>query len=106
MSRLFYAWFFLLLACGFSFSQSSSGSADTEWRNYGHDPEGTRFSPLKQINNTNVQQLQRAWTYELASTPNSGIEAFESTPLMVGGVLYFTTQASRAIAVDAETGKE
>jgi glucose dehydrogenase len=65
-----------------------------------------RFSPLQQINRANVQQLQRAWTYEVAPTPNSGIEAFESTPLMVDDVLYFTTQTSRAIAVDAETGKE
>ncbi|HLY62614.1 MAG TPA: PQQ-binding-like beta-propeller repeat protein [Terriglobia bacterium] len=65
-----------------------------------------RFSPLKQINTTNVRQLQRAWTYEVAPTRNSGIDAFETTPLMVDGVLYFTTQTSRAIAVDAETGKE
>ena len=106
MSRLFSVWACLLLACGVSFGQSPSGSADTEWRSYGHDPGGTRFSPLTQINNTNVQQLQRAWTYQVAPTPNSGIEAFESTPLMVEGVLYFTTQTSRAIAVDAETGKE
>src|SRR6266705_811154 len=91
---------------GTAFGQSSSSSADTEWRTYGHDPGGTRFSPLKQINNTNVQQLQRAWTYQVAPTPNSGIEAFESTPLMVDGVLYFTTQTSRALAVDAETGRE
>ena len=62
MSRLFSVWACLLLTCGVSFGQSSSGSADTEWRSYGHDPGGTRFSPLKQINNTNVQQLERAWT--------------------------------------------
>src|SRR5207249_7301318 len=34
------------------------------------------------------------------------IQAFETTPLMVDGVVYFTTPASRAIALDAETGKE
>src|SRR5438094_10002865 len=106
MSRLFSVWACLLLTCGVSFGQSSSGSADTEWRSYGHDPGGTRFSLLKQINNTNVQQLERAWTYQVAPTPNGGIEAFERNPLMVEGVLYFTTQTSRAIEVDAETGKE
>src|SRR6267143_497686 len=106
MSRLFSVWACVLLACGITFGQSSSNSADAEWRYYGHDSGGTRFSPLNQINSTNVQQLQRAWTYEVAPTLNSGIEAFESTPLMVEGVLYFTTQTSRAIAVDAETGKE
>jgi quinoprotein glucose dehydrogenase len=61
---------------------------------------------LKQINTGNVQELQRAWTYDVAPTPNSGIAAFESTPLMVDDVLYFTAQTSRAVAVDAETGKE
>lgn len=106
MRRLFSVCSFLFLACGASFGQSASGSADTEWRNYGHDPGGMRFSPLIQIDTSNVRQLQRAWTYEVAPTPNSGIEAFESTPLMVDGVLYFTTQSSRAIALDADTGKE
>ena len=95
-----------LLACGLAFGQAPSASVDHEWRSYGHDPGGKRFSPLKQINPSNVQQLQRAWAYEVPQGPNSGIEAFESTPLMIDGVLYFTTPTSRAIAVDAETGKE
>jgi glucose dehydrogenase len=95
-----------LLACGPAFAQGPSVPAGHEWRSYGHDPGGMRFSPLKQINRANVRQLQRAWTYEVAQGPDSGIEAFESTPLMVEGVLYFTTPTSRAIAVDAETGKE
>ncbi len=96
----------LLLGCGMVFAQASPSAFDQEWRVYGHDPGGMRFSGLKQINTTNVGNLQRAWTYQVAPTPNSGIEAFESTPLMVDDVLYFTTQTSRAIAVDAETGKE
>ena len=73
MSRLICVCACVLLACGVSFGQSSSGSADTEWRNYGHDPGGTRFSRLKQINNTNIQQLERAWTYQVAPTPNHNI---------------------------------
>ncbi len=106
MKRLIFLSAGLLLVWRLSFGQMSSVSADTEWRSYGHDPGGMRFSPLKEINNTNVQQLQRAWTYEIAPTPNSGIVAFESTPLMVDGVLYFTTQTSRVIALDGDTGKE
>ena len=68
-----------------------------------------RFSPLAQINRVNVHQLQRAWTYEASRGPKSHsvqIEPFESTPLMVDGVLYFTTPTSSAIAMDGETGKE
>lgn len=96
----------LLLACGIVRGQAVSRSTDQEWRSYGHDPGGMRYSPLRQINRTNVQQLQRAWTYQVPPTPNSWTESFESTPLMVDDVLYFTTQTGRAIAVDAETGKE
>ena len=96
----------MLLISSAAFAQLSPPSADAEWRNYGHDPGGMRFSPLNQINTSNVQLLQRAWTYVLPPTPNSGIAAFEATPIMVHGVLYFTTSISQAVAVDAETGKQ
>jgi glucose dehydrogenase len=65
-----------------------------------------RFSPLDQINRNNVQQLQRAWTYEVPATPSTDIAAFESTPLMVEDILYFATQTGQAIALDAESGKQ
>ena len=87
----------MLLASSAAFSQRLPASADTEWRNYGHDPGDMRFSPLQQINTSNVQLLQRAWTYVIPPTPNSGIAAFEATPLMVRGVLYFTTSTSQAV---------
>ena len=96
----------ILLACGPAFGQISPAPSGNEWRYYGHDPGGARFSPLKQINRANVGQLQRVWTYEVPQGSDSGIEAFESTPLMVDGVLYFTTPTSRAIAVDGDSGKE
>ncbi len=106
MRRLTCGTALFLLACDPAFAQAPPATAGQEWRSYGHDPGGMRFSPLKQINPSNVQRLQRAWTYEVDQGPDSGIEAFESTPLMIDGVLYFTTPTSRAIAVNAETGKE
>src|SRR5258707_12209060 len=80
-------------------------SAQSDWPVYGHDDGGMRYSPLKQINAGNVSKLQRAWTYhtgELSST------AFETTPLVIGGVLYLSTPASRVIARSEErrVGKE
>lgn len=106
--RVFCVYFLMgfFLACGIARGQAGTGSSGQEWRSYGRDPGGMRFSPLKQINPSNVQLLQRAWTYRVPSFPGSGVIAFENTPLMVGDILYFATPTGQAIAVDAETGKQ
>jgi membrane-bound PQQ-dependent dehydrogenase (glucose/quinate/shikimate family) len=84
-----------------------------EWRFYGGDPGGARSSALKQINRQNVRNLKRAWTYHMGEVDRGGNETdphhivpFESTPIMIGGVLYFSTPSNRVIALDAETGQE
>ncbi len=74
----------------------------SDWPAYGRDPGGTRYSPLDQINTTNVQRLQRAWVYH---TGEPG-RAFEVTPIVVDGVLYFATQNQKIVALDPETGRE
>ena len=81
-----------------------------EWLYYGGDQQGTKFSPLADINPGNVSRLAVAWQWkhwetplpELGPSPNY----FESTPLMIDGVLYVTTPYNSIAAVDAETGKE
>src|SRR4051812_15898465 len=97
--------FFLLLL---PFTMSAQ-----EWRFYGGDAGGTRFSPLQQINRGNVGSLKRAWTYHTGEVNRGGnatdrhrVAPFESTPLVIDGVLYFSTPANRVIALDAETGEE
>jgi quinoprotein glucose dehydrogenase len=83
-----------------------------EWRFYGSDSGGTRFSPLQQINRQNVGALKRAWTYHTGEvdrqneTDRHQIAPFETTPLVVDGMLYLSTPSNRVIALDAETGKE
>ncbi len=95
----------------FNFSSPSTPPAGEEWHAYGGDPGGMRFSPLKQINRDNVGQLKRAWVYhagevELGLAKSDRPVAFECTPLEVNGLLYVTTPSSRAIALDAESGRE
>lgn len=87
-------------------------AAKNEWHSYGHDPGGMRFSTLDQINRTNVNRLERAWTFHTGevtpgtrNTEQRSIPSFEATPLMVDDVLYFSTIGEKVIAVDAETGK-
>src|SRR5256714_8813894 len=84
-----------------------------EWRFYGGDPGGTRSSPLKQINRQNIKSLKRAWTYHMGEGDRRGNETdrhhivpFESTPIVIDGVLYFSTPSNRVIALNAETGQE
>lgn len=83
-----------------------------EWRSYGGDPGGTRFSPLQQINRQNVSALKRAWTYHTGEvnrqnpTDRHQIAPFETTPLVVDGILYLSTPSNKVIALNAETGKE
>jgi membrane-bound PQQ-dependent dehydrogenase (glucose/quinate/shikimate family) len=89
-------------------SLSAAGpAAEQEWRHYGHDSGGMRFSPLSQITRANVGRLAVAWTYRTSEVALGNADrAFECTPLVVDGVLYVSTPSSRVIALDAETGDE
>jgi quinohemoprotein ethanol dehydrogenase len=69
---------------------------------YGLTPGETRYSPLKQIDATNVRRLGLAWSYEVG--PGGGNQ--EATPLMSNGTLYNITNWSIVYAVDARTGKQ
>lgn len=83
-----------------------------EWPAYGRDAGGSRYSALSAINDGNIGQLKVAWTYRTGEletytgTKALSQAAFEATPIMVGGVLYFSTPSCRAMAIDAATGKE
>ena len=75
--------------------------APREWPVYGGGPESIRHSTLKQINRANVKQLTMAWSYDAQDGPGG----LQTSPIIVGGVLYANTPKSRAIALDAATGK-
>jgi quinoprotein glucose dehydrogenase len=82
------------------FAAPSFGQKD--WPAYGHDAGGMRYSPLTQIDTSNVNKLRRAWTYHTGDTGNQ----FESTPIVVGSRMYLSTQISRIVALEPETGRE
>ena len=80
----------------------NAGKTGEEWLSYGLTPGETRYSPLKQIDATNVSRLGLDWSYEIG--PGGGGQ--EGTPLMWNGTLYSITNWSIVYAVDARTGKE
>jgi alcohol dehydrogenase (cytochrome c) len=74
------------------------------WLTYSGDYSGQRHSPLKQITPSNVQQLAAQWTFQNGvSLPG---QKFETTPLVVDGVIYATGALNYAWAIDARTGKQ
>jgi len=74
---------------------------DVEWTQHGGDPNEQRYSKLNQITVDNVGQLGLAW---YADIPERG--GYQSTPLVVDGVLYMTAPWSSLYAFDARTGKQ
>lgn len=72
-----------------------------EWITHGRDYAETRFSPLKQINDSNVKDLGLAWSFDTQT--DRGLEA---TPIIVDGVMYTTGSWSIVYALDARTGKQ
>ena len=90
--------------------QATGGSAqegpDREWRSYGSDVAQTRYSPLDQINATNFSKLEVAWRFKTDSLGPRQEFNYQTTPLMVGGVIYATGGTRRAVvALDAAPGE-
>ena len=72
------------------------------WRVAGGDAGQTRYSSLNQINRSNVNRLEAAWTFE---TGDEG-PTIECNPIVIGRVMYLTSPALKVIALDAATGQE
>lgn len=76
------------------------------WAVYKADKESSSYSPLDQINVSNVGQLQEAWTFEPNDMPEGARPGTsESNPIIVDGVLYATSARDRLYALNAETGE-
>lgn len=72
-----------------------------EWLTHGRTYSEQRYSPLSQVNTGNVGELGLAWHFELDTDRGQ-----EATPLVIDGVIYFTSAWSKAFALDARTGEE
>jgi quinoprotein glucose dehydrogenase len=109
---------FLLAGIGLSAQPPAAHSAPSpaqppgSWSYYGQDAGGKRYTAVRQINDRNVDKLAIAWTcrtgeldtYTGTSAPEKA--CFETTPILIGRSLYFTTASDRVIAVDAATGQQ
>ena len=92
--------------------ESAKALSQGEWPAYAGTYAAARYSPLTQIDRTNAKNLHVAWRWK---SPDQAVKdanpkvgpsrANESTPLMVGGVLYTSTSLSQVAAIDAASGE-
>lgn len=81
-------------------AQSPPESRDTEWLGYNGGYDATRFSPLTQIDRSNVAKLEEIARFKIPETLS-----FQSGPVVVGDTMYVTTVKS-TYAFDARTGEQ
>ena len=83
----------------FAASSAKSDVAARDWQHWGGTAAGTRYVPFDQINASNVDKLQVAWTFR------TGVgSVFKATPLQIGDTLYVCLARNIISALDADTG--
>jgi alcohol dehydrogenase (cytochrome c) len=70
------------------------------WLMYSNTYSSWRFSRLDQISTQNVKNLHVKWLFQ-----GRHMEKFETTPLVVDGIMYLTRPENDVFALDAETGR-
>jgi glucose dehydrogenase len=100
--------------------------AQTNWPGFGNDPGADRYSPLTQINTSNVDKLQLAWRFDTTAAKGAApppaiqhgnvsparrfqfhfFHPSESEPVVVNDVLYMSTGFGHVVALNAETGQK
>ena len=111
MKRIFIILIGVLSLVGCKHSETSMQTGK-DYPVYGGNKAGNRYSPLDQINTTNVKNLQVAWMYNTAETvdPNNSKterpKAIQCQPIVVNGILYGTTSDLKLFALNAGTGKQ
>lgn len=76
------------------------------WAIYRGDRGSHAYSALDQINRSNVDQLEVAWTYHTRDKREDPPSTIENNPIVVDGIMYVTSPQLKVIALDAATGQE
>jgi len=86
---------------------NSSINLDRTWSSYKGDEASTSYSPLDEINVSNVGQLKNAWTFQMNDlAPGEEPVSSQGNPIIVDGVMFANSGKQTVYAIDAATGKE
>ena len=82
--------------------KSTSSDPYAHWRTYRGTSDALQYSALRQIDTTNVRQLEVAWSYR---TGDAGKRTtIECNPIIINDIMYVTSPQLDLIALDAATG--
>ena len=76
------------------------------WLSLGGNQQMQHYSPLDQINSSNVQNLGFAWEYDAHTIIGTVPRGLEATPIVVDGIMYTSGAWGVVYALDARTGKQ
>jgi quinoprotein glucose dehydrogenase len=93
-------------SAAFLAARAKAAPAAREWRVYHGDSGGRQWSPLDEIQPSNVARLAPAWEYAAGGTAEGQPTQIQCNPLVVAGVLYGISPGLAAFALDATTGAE
>ena len=86
---------------------ATAGDKERTWSIYKGDANSSNYSPLDQINVSNVSQLKHAWTFTMQDKKTGSKPGrSQCNPIIVDGILYATSASQWAYAISAETGKQ
>lgn len=93
---------YLTIACLIHAAGSlAPAQSHTTWRDYSGSPDAAQYSALKQIDKSNVAQLEVAWTY-----PTGDNNRYFFNPIVVDNTMYVLAKNHSIVALDAASGKE
>src|SRR4051812_8674634 len=84
-----------VVLCAVSAERASAQKESAGWKDYLGGPDGSHYSPLKQINASNVNRMEVAWSYPMPD----GTSVF--CPLVVDNIAYVAAKGGALVALDA-----
>ena len=103
-SLILFFWLIVLFSCGSKHGIKTE--ADKNWPEYLGGKSRNHYSPLKQINKENINQLKVAWEYHTGDEVSDNRTQIQCNPLVIDGIMFGTSPKLKVFAIDAATGKE
>lgn len=98
--------FWLLVIILYSCQPEQPALSDADWPSYLGGKDVNHYSPLKQVDTANVNELEQVWIYHSGDADAEGRSQIQCNPLVIDGILYGTSAKLKLLALDAATGEE